>query len=63
MQLPESIETYGYFWLPGKPDNRLTGVLRISDRGDASLEMFGTFNSPRARPLQKLTERDYIFWE
>ena len=61
MQLPESIETYGYFWLPGKPDNRLTGVLRISDRGDASLEMFGTFNSPRARPLQKLTgERLHI---
>ena len=45
MRLPESIETHGYFWLAEKPDNRLTGVLRISERGEASLEMFGAFDS------------------
>ncbi len=55
MQLPDSIETYGYFWLAEKPDNRLTGVLRISERGDASLEIFGTFDSPHNRPLEQLT--------
>ncbi len=61
MQLPESIETYGYFWLAEKPDNRLTGVLRISDSGEASLEMFGAFDSPSGRPLQQLTgERLHI---
>ena len=55
MQLPESIETYGYFWLAEKPDNRLTGVLRISARGEASLETFGAFDAAHARPLQQLT--------
>ena len=55
MQLPESIETHGYFWLAEKPDNRLTGVLRISEKGEASLEMFGAFESPHNRPLGQLT--------
>lgn len=55
MQLPESIETYGYFWLAEKPDNRLTGVLRISARGEASLEIFGAFDAAHDRPLQQLT--------
>ena len=61
MQLGESIETYGYFWLAGKPDNRLTGVLRISEKGEASLEMFGAFESPHNGPPGKLTgERLHI---
>ena len=54
-RLPESIETYGYFWLAEKPDNRLTGVLRISEKGDSSLEMFGAFDSLHNRPLLQLT--------
>ncbi|MYC29354.1 MAG: hypothetical protein F4X65_04585 [Chloroflexi bacterium] len=54
MRLPESIETHGYFWLAGKPDNRLTGVLRISERGEASLEMFGAFDSPSNGPPKGL---------
>ena len=54
MQLPESIETYGYFWLAEKPDNRLTGVLRISARGEASLETFGAFVAARAIHAQQL---------
>ena len=55
MRLPESIETYGYFWLEGKPDNRLTGVLCISERGEPSLEIFGSFDSPFNGPSKRLT--------
>ena len=58
MQLPESIETYGYFWLAEKPDNRLTGVLRISEQGEGSLELFGAFDSPHNRPLEQLTGKN-----
>ncbi len=55
MQLPESIETYGYFWLAEKPADRLTGVLRISERGEPSLEIFGAFDSPYSGPIKQLT--------
>ena len=55
MQLPESIETYGYFWLAEKPENRLTGILRISERGEPSLEIFGAFDSPGNGPPKRLT--------
>lgn len=61
MQLPESIETYGYFWLAEKPDNRLTGVLRISARGEASLETFGAFDADHAiHPQQLMGEKLHI---
>ena len=61
MQLPESIETHGYFWLAKKTYNRLTGVLRISERGESSLEIFGSFDSPHNGPPQHLTgERLHI---
>ena len=61
MQLAQSIETYGYFWLAGKPDNRLTGILRISESGEPSLEIFGTFDSPGNGPRERLTgERLHI---
>ena len=43
MQIPESIEAYGYFWLEAEPDGKLSGILRISEKGDASLEIFGAF--------------------
>ena len=49
MQIPESIETYGYFWLADEPDNRLRGMLSISEKGDAALEIFGAFDSPHDR--------------
>ena len=57
MRLPESIETYGYFWLVEKPDNRLTGVLRISERGEASLEIFGAFDSPSNGSAKRLPDQ------
>ena len=46
MQIPESIEAYGYFWLEAEPDDKLSGILRISEKGDASLEIFGALDSP-----------------
>ena len=57
----ESIETHGYFWLAEKPGNRLTGTLRISERGEPSLEIFGAFDSPGNGPPRRLTgERLHI---
>ena len=46
MQIPESIETYGYFWPAAEPDKKLSGILSISEKGDASLEIFGAIDSP-----------------
>ena len=46
MQIPESIETCGYFWLAAEPDKKLSGTLSISKKGDASLEIFGAIDSP-----------------
>ena len=46
MQIPESIEAYGYFWLEAEPDKKLSGVLSISEKGYASLEIFGAIVSP-----------------
>ena len=61
MQLPEPIETYGYFWLAENPDNRLTGVLRISARGEASLETFGAFDADHAiHPRQLMGKKFHI---
>ena len=57
MRLSEPIMTHGYFWLPDEPDNRLAGVLRISESGDASLELFGAFDSPFARSRSKRIPR------
>ena len=46
MQISNPIETHGYFWLPESPDNKVWGILRISEAGDSSLEIFGTFHDP-----------------
>ena len=53
MRLTKPIETHGLFWLANKPDNRLSGVLSISDKGDVSLKVFGAFDSPRNRPSRQ----------
>ena len=50
MQIPEPIETYGHFWLAGEPNNRLWGLLSVSEKGDAALELFGTLDSPHDMP-------------
>ena len=46
MRIQEPIEEYGYFWLAAEPDNKLSGILSISEKGDASLEIFGAIGSP-----------------
>ena len=46
MRIAEPIETHGQFWLPDAPDYKLSGVLRVSESGEPSLELFGAFDSP-----------------
>ena len=41
MRLSEPIEKTGFFWAPEDADNRLPGVLRISETGETTLEVFG----------------------
>ncbi len=43
MRIAEPIAISGYFWLPGKPDQRLPGVLHVSETGRATLEVIGVF--------------------
>lgn len=43
MRLSEPIEKSGYFWLPGKSENKLPGVLHIAETGAARLEVIGIF--------------------
>lgn len=43
MRIPEPIEVSGYFWLPGKSDQRLPGVLHVSETGKITLEVIGVF--------------------
>lgn len=43
MRLSVSIELSGYFWLPGKPEQRLPGTLRVSESGETTLELVGVF--------------------
>ena len=56
MHIEEPIETHGYFWLAGNPDDTFTGILSISDKGEASLEIFLTFESPYKAFSQQFTE-------
>ena len=57
MQIPEPINAHGYFWLADAPDNRLSGVLAISENGNANLEVFGSFDPVRDRRGRRLTEK------
>jgi len=43
MRISEKFDKSGYFWLPSKPDQRLPGTLRISESGEAELEVLGVF--------------------
>ena len=46
MRLPEPIQTQGQFWLPGRPDNRLSGTLAVSELGEISVDLAGAFGDP-----------------
>lgn len=48
MRLSEPFEKSGYFWLPGKTENRLPGVLRITETAEATLEIIGIFGDTLA---------------
>lgn len=43
MRLSEKSEKSGYFWLPIKQEEKLPGTLRISESGEAELEILGVF--------------------
>jgi hypothetical protein len=43
MRLSEPIDLSGYFWLPGKPEQRLPGALYVSETGETTLEVIGVF--------------------
>ena len=46
MRLAEPIETTGMFWLPGDPETRLRGVLRISETSEIMVELAGVIENP-----------------
>jgi len=48
VRLSEPIEKSGYFWLPAKPDNRLPGILRVSETGETNVEVIGIFGDTLA---------------
>jgi hypothetical protein len=43
MRIDEKIIRSGYFWLPGKKDNKISGTLSIIDGGELELEIVGHF--------------------
>jgi hypothetical protein len=43
MRLEKDIIESGYFWLPGKADNKIPGTLKIVDGGFVQLELIGEF--------------------
>lgn len=49
MRLSEPIEKSGFFWVPEDVENRLPGVLRISEEGVTTVEVFGLSSNPLVR--------------
>ncbi len=47
MRLPEPIETLGSFWFPADPEARKSGILRVSDSGEVTLELIEVFDQQR----------------
>jgi hypothetical protein len=43
MRLFENYEKAGYFWVPSTLEEKLPGTIRISDSGEAELEILGIF--------------------
>ncbi len=46
MRLAEPIETTGMFWLPERPETGLSGVLRISETSEITVEFAGVIGNP-----------------
>lgn len=45
MRIHAPIEKIGYFWLPENPEQRLPGTLKVSEKGETTLEVIGIFGS------------------
>ena len=50
MRLTEAIETKGVFWLPEQPDTQVSGVLKISESGEITVDLAGEFGNPLVTP-------------
>ena len=52
MRISEPIDTHGYFWVEGQPDEKVWGILKVLENGKSSLELFGSFGAshPFATP-------------
>ena len=48
MRLSEPIEATGLFWWPEQPDSRLSGVLKISESSEITVELAGIVGNPLA---------------
>jgi len=44
MRVEEEYKKAGYFWLPEKEENKIPGILSISDGGEVELEIVGHFD-------------------
>ncbi len=44
MRIKEKFKRSGYFWLPSKPERKISGTLSISDGGNIELEVVGLFD-------------------
>ncbi len=48
MRLAASIEKNGYFWLPSEEEDALSGILKISQKGQVTLELMVPVEFPKA---------------
>ena len=48
MRLAESIEKNGYFWLPNEEENAFSGTLKVSKKGQVTLELMVPVEFPKA---------------
>jgi hypothetical protein len=64
MRISEKLDKYGYFWVPSKPNEKLPGTLKLSESGEAELEILGVFggqatainNEPKIKRINGLIE-------
>ncbi len=52
MRLSEPIEKHGFFWLPDDAENKIPGILRISESGEITVEI-SQFSESRFYPFNK----------
>ena len=63
MQIPESIEAYGYFWLEAEPDSKLSEYLESLKKGMRPWRSSGLLIFPIANLIGDALNRAYAFWE